>query len=222
MSAHAAAILYVSFRAGAGLKSTFRGGIAPLKLEIVQAGEPVLRQFARALGPEEICAPELQQTIADMLETLRLAPDVGLAAPQIGLGLQLAIIEDRTQYHAAWTPQQLCERQRVPVDFHVLINPELEIASNSRVEFFEGCLSVAGYTAEVPRHNRVRVRYLNEHGEKRVVEAEGWYARILQHEIDHLNGTLYIDRMKPRTFMSLKNYTDRWRQHEEEAHRIFG
>jgi peptide deformylase len=68
----------------------------------------------------------------------------------------------------------------------------------------------------------VRVRYLNEHGEKRVVEAEGWYARILQHEIDHLNGTLYIDRMKPRTFMSLKNYQERWRNAEDEAKRIFG
>ena len=193
-----------------------------MKLEIVQAGEPVLRQFARSLSPEEISAPELHQTIADMLETLRLAPGVGLAAPQVGLGLQLAIIEDRAQYHASWTPQQLRERQRVPVDFHILINPELEIVSNSQVEFFEGCLSVAGYTAEVPRHSRVRVRYLDERGEKRVVEAEGWYARILQHEIDHLNGTLYIDRMKPRTFMSIQNYQERWRNAEEEAKRIFG
>jgi len=157
-----------------------------------------------------------------MLETLRLAPGVGLAAPQIGLGLQLAIIEDRPQYHAAWTPEQLRARQRRPVDFHVLINPELEIDSHSQVEFFEGCLSVAGYTAEVGRHCRVRVRYLDQHGEKQVVEAEGWYARILQHEIDHLNGTLYIDRMKPRTFMSLANYQDRWRNAEDEARRIFG
>jgi peptide deformylase len=74
----------------------------------------------------------------------------------------------------------------------------------------------------VGRHRRVRVRYLDQHGQAQIVEAEGWYARILQHEIDHLNGTLYIDRMKPRTFMSLANYQERWRNAEEEARRIFG
>lgn len=193
-----------------------------MQLEIVQAGDPVLRQLARPLSTDEIRSPETQQTIADMLETLRLAPGVGLAAPQIGLNVRLAIIEDREQYQSAWTTEQLRARGRVPVDFHVLINPELEIDSAAQFEFFEGCLSVAGYTAEVPRYNRVRVRYLDEHGEKHLIEAQGWYARILQHEIDHLNGKLYIDRMNPRTFMSVKNYLDRWRNAEEEAHRIFG
>ena len=195
---------------------------AKLQLEIVQAGDPVLRQLARPVLPDEITSPHLQQTIANMLETLRLAPGVGLAAPQIGLSLQLAIIEDRRQYHASWTAEQIRARARVPVDFHVLINPRLEIAADSQLEFFEGCLSLNGYTAEVPRFSRVRVHCLNKHGDPQLIEAEGWYARILQHEIDHLRGTLYIDRMKPRTFMSLKNYTDRWRDHEEEAHRIFG
>ncbi len=167
-------------------------------------------------------APHFQQTIADMLETLRQAPGVGLAAPQVGLGLQLAIIEDRAEYQSSWTPEQLHARGRVPVSFHVLINPELEIDPAAQVEFFEGCLSVAGYTADVPRYSRVRVRYLDERGEKQFVEAQGWYARILQHEIDHLSGTLYVDRMKPRTFMSVKNYLDRWRNAEDEARRIFG
>lgn len=197
-----------------------RGG--SLKLEIVQAGEPVLRQIARPLRADEIQSAELHQTIADMLETLRLAPGVGLAAPQIGLGLQLAVIEDREQYQSSWSQQQLLARKRVPVPFHVLINPVLEVPHGAQVEFFEGCLSVAGYTAEVPRYSRVRVLHLDAHGEEQIIEAEGWYARILQHEIDHLNGTLYIDRMKARTFMSLKNYMDRWRNAEDEAHRIFG
>jgi peptide deformylase len=194
-----------------------------LKLEIVQAGDPVLRQIAHPLRLDEIQSAEIQQTIANMLENLRLAPGVGLAAPQIGLGLQLAVIEDRPEYHSSWTAEQLRARGRVPIDFHVLINPELEIiGGNAQVEFFEGCLSVTGYTAEVPRYASVRVRYLNEHGEKQQVEAHGWYARILQHEIDHLNGHLFIDRMKPRTFMSVKNYLDRWRNAEDEARRIFG
>jgi peptide deformylase len=193
-----------------------------LKLEIVQAGDPVLRQFARPLSADEITSAEIRQLIADMLETLRLAPGVGLAAPQIGLGVQLAIIEDREQYQSSWSAEQLQVRGRAPVGFHVVINPELEVDGDSQVGFFEGCLSVAGYTAVVPRNSRVRVRYLDEHGSRQIIEAEGWYARILQHEIDHLNGMLYIDRMKPRTFMSIKNYLDRWRNDEEEAHRIFG
>lgn len=192
-----------------------------MKLEILQAGEPVLRQLARPLRAEEIHSPELEQTIADMLETLRLAPGVGLAAPQIGLGIQLAIIEDREQYHASWTGPQLLARQRVPVPFHVLMNPSLELEGERKVDFYEGCLSVPGYTAEVPRHHRVRVRYLDQRGEPQLVSAEGWYARILQHEIDHLSGTLYIDRMRTRTFMTLQNYTSRWRDREGEARRIF-
>ena len=132
-----------------------------MQLEIVQAGDPVLRQIARPLHADEIRSAQMQQTITDMLETLRLAPGVGLAAPQIGLGVQLAIIEDREQYQSSWSAEQLRARGRTPVDFHVLINPELEIDSSARPEFFEGCLSVAGYTAEVPRYSRVRVRYLD-------------------------------------------------------------
>jgi peptide deformylase len=193
------------------------------KFEIVQAGDPVLRQLARPLAAAEIHTPEIQQTIAAMLATLRQAPGVGLAAPQIGLGLQLAIIEDRAEYQSSWSSEQLRARGRVPVDFHVIINPELEILDRSApAEFFEGCLSVNGYTAIVPRSTRVRVRYLDHRGEKQQVEAQGWYARILQHEIDHLNGTLFIDRMKARTFMSVKNYLDRWRNAEDEPRRIFG
>jgi peptide deformylase len=192
------------------------------KLEIVQAGDPVLRQIARPLREDEIPSAEIQQTITAMLETLRLAPGVGLAAPQVGLGLQLAIIEDRAEYQSSWSAEQLRARGRVPVDFHVIINPELEIDGRAQAEFYEGCLSVAGYTALVPRYSRVRVRFLNQHGEKQQVEAQGWYARILQHEIDHLNATLFIDLMKPRTFMSVKNYLDRWRNAEDEARRIFG
>jgi peptide deformylase len=193
-----------------------------LKLEILQAGEAVLRQVARPVTSDEIHGLQLRQTVADMLETLRLAPGVGLAAPQIGIGIQLAIIEDLEQYQRSWTPEQLRARRRTPIPFHVLINPQLEAEDHAAVDFFEGCLSVAGYTAQVPRYQCVRVRYLDQHGMPQSIEAEGWYARILQHEIDHLHGTLYVDRMKPRTFMTLQNYTDRWRNAEDEARRVFG
>jgi peptide deformylase len=182
-----------------------------LRLKIVQAGDEVLRQRARELSREEIWSAETQHLIEHMKDTMRDAPGVGLAAPQVGMPLQLAVIEDRQEYHAKLNPAQLAERQRQPIEFHVIINPRIVAASESTVEFFEGCLSVAGYTAVVPRTQAVTVEFLDEQAEPRRVEAAGWYARILQHEIDHLSGSLYIDRMLPRTFSSLENAERVWK-----------
>ena len=103
------------------------------------------------------------------------------------------------------------ERQRHPVPFQVLANPKLTIETPENVEFFEGCLSVAGFTAIVPRATRVRVEYLDEQAQPQGVVAEGWYARILQHEIDHLQGTLYLDRMDTRSFTTVENYLRYWK-----------
>ncbi len=180
-------------------------------MKIVQAGGEVLRQSARTLTRDEILSKQTQRLIEEMREAMREAPGVGLAAPQVGLSLQLAVIEDRMEYHAKATPQQLAERQRRPVPFHVLINPRIAAGGDEQVEFFEGCLSVAGYSAIVPRMHRVTAEFLNEHAEPVRVEAEGWYARILQHEIDHLNGILYIDRMHPRTFCTQENHDRLWK-----------
>ncbi len=120
-------------------------------LKIVQAGEPVLRSKARAMSRQEILSSETQQLIADMRETMHAAPGVGLAAPQVGLSLQLAVIEDREEYHAKLNPEQLAARQRRPIAFHVVINPQIVARDAAKVEFFEGCLSVSGYAAVVPR-----------------------------------------------------------------------
>ena len=111
----------------------------------------------------------------------------------------------------ASTPEQLAERERVPVPFQVLINPAIVSHSEEVREFFEGCLSVAGYAAVVRRARTVRVEHLDENGKPRVLEAHGWHARILQHEIDHLQGTLYVDRMNPRTLTSLENFAGHWK-----------
>ncbi len=101
------------------------------------------------------------------------------------------------------------ERRSVP--FHVLINPKITEMSEEQVEFFEGCLSLGGFLALVSRAHGVRVECLDERGKPKVITASGWYARILQHEIDHLQGTLYIDRMKPRTFTSMDNWNKFWK-----------
>jgi peptide deformylase len=182
-----------------------------VKLEILQAGEAVLRQKARRLSIDEILGRHVQDLIASMRDTVRAAPGVGLAAPQIGVPLQVAVIEDQPEYIERLPPEQVAERKRRPIPFHVVINPKLLIEDTEAVEFFEGCLSLAGFTAIVPRATRVRVECLNEKAEPVVITADGWYARILQHEIDHLNGVLYIDRMKSRSFSTQDNHVRYWK-----------
>jgi peptide deformylase len=180
-----------------------------MRLKIVQAGEPVLRQSARELSREEIRSAEIQQLIEWMRETMRDAPGVGLAAPQVGLSLRLAVIEDPADLQRSMTPEKLKERDRRPVPFHVIVNPSLTL-DRTTVEFFEGCLSVPGFFGLVPRAPRVRVDCLDDRGEPRSIVAEGWYARILQHEIDHLCGTMYLDRMYARSFTSAENLNRHW------------
>ena len=180
-------------------------------LKIRQAGELVLRENTRPLSRDEILDRSTQELIESMRETMHDAPGVGLAAPQIGCSLQLVVIEDQQEFIQKLPPQQVAERGRRPVPFHVLINPKLTLVGRETVAFFEGCLSVAGFTAVVPRARKVRVEALNERAEPVIIDADGWYARILQHEIDHLSGTLYIDRMNSRTFCTQDNYVRHWK-----------
>lgn len=182
-----------------------------MRLKIVQVGDPVLRQAARPLTAEEITSDEIQSLIGHMRETMHDAPGVGLAAPQIGLSLQLAVIEDREEHLRDIAVEQLAERERQPVAFHAIINPKLTETLDPSVEFFEGCLSLPGFSALVPRARSVRLECLDENARPRVIEATGWYARILQHEIDHLRGNLYIDRMRSGTFTSLDNWNRFWK-----------
>ena len=182
-----------------------------MRLKIVQAGEPVLRQTARPLSPQEIVSDDIQRLIRDMQETMRDAPGVGLAAPQIGLPLQLAVIEDREELLRTLPPEEMAEKERRPVPFHVIANPQITHLGDEKRNFYEGCLSLAGFSAVVSRSRTIRVEYLDEKGEPRAVEASGWYARILQHEIDHLRGTLYVDRMRSRTFSSIDNWNRFWK-----------
>ena len=171
-----------------------------MKLKIVQAGDPVLRRAARPLTPAELAGSEIQQLIELMRETMRDAPGVGLAAPQIGLPLALAVIEDSVE---------IAETERAPVPFHVIANPRLTLG-DERVDAFEGCLSVEGLQAVVPRARAVHVEALDHRGAPVVIDAGGWYARILQHEIDHLRGTLYVDRMRSRTLSTARNVAQHW------------
>jgi len=178
-------------------------------LAVIQAGDPVLRRVADALSLERINTAETAELIEDLRVNLAEKPGVGLAAPQIGVSLRVVIVQDPAAFQAGVTPERLAQLERAPVEQYVLINPELEALGDETRSFFEGCLSVDGYRALVRRSHRVRVRYLDPAGNRHDEVVSGWHARILQHEVDHLNGTLYVDRMLSRTFMNDEHY-ERW------------
>jgi peptide deformylase len=182
-----------------------------IRLKIAQVGEAVLRQRAKGMTTAEIRSREIQDLIEWMRETMHDAPGVGLAAPQVGLSLQLAVVEDKPEYTRDAPEDTIKARERKPVPFHVIINPKLALAPGSEIEFFEGCLSLTGFTALVPRAHDVTVECLDQLGEPKLIRASGWYARILQHEIDHLHGTLYIDRMHSHTFITVENFNRYWK-----------
>jgi peptide deformylase len=179
-------------------------------LPIIQVGAPTLRARAKSLTKDEILSVEIRDLIEQMRETMRAAPGVGLAAPQIDRSIQLAVIEDPADLQTRLSKESLAERERGPVPFHVIINPKLSVEDERLVEFHEGCLSLDGFAAMVGRYRSVRVNALNQHGDEVEYRASGWYARILQHEIDHLNGTLYIDRMIKETFSTVANKERYW------------
>ncbi|MDQ6669700.1 MAG: peptide deformylase [Chloroflexota bacterium] len=192
------------------------------RLRIEQAGSEILQGTARALELEEVQSAEIQRLIQAMFATLS-GVGVGLAAPQVGIGLQIVVVEDSPEYQAGVPADVLRDQERVPVPAHVLINPTLTLEDGALAEYFEGCLSVEGYRAIVPRSRRVRVRAWDRSGEPFEQEATGWYARILQHEVDHLGGRLYLERMLPRTFVSAASAAQRWSNLPiEQAKRLLG
>lgn len=135
-----------------------------------------------------------------------------MAAPQVGVPLRLAVIEDRCRNPFNMPLETFREQERTPVRFHVIINPKITAREGSERTFFEGCLSVPGFRATVSRLREIQVEYLDENGECHAVTAHGWYARILQHEIDHLNGILYVDLMQTRTFMANEMFMQYWKE----------
>jgi peptide deformylase len=192
------------------------------RLRIEQAGAEVLHRPARAVTADELQSAELQRLIDAMFATLA-GVGVGLAAPQVGIGLQVVVLEDPADLQANVPADLRREQERISVAPHTLINPTLVVVDASPAEYFEGCLSVDGYRAIVPRARRVRVRALDRSGESFEREASGWYARILQHELDHLAGRLYLERMLPRTFVSAATAAQHWSKIPiAEAKRLLG
>jgi len=181
---------------------------SPHPLAIVQAGAVGLRRPSYPVDPRAIGSTELAQLIDALHAGLAATPGVGLAAPQIDIPLRVVLVQDPPEFHARVSEARLAELERGAVEPYVLINPELEAVGDERRTFFEGCLSVDGYCALVERARTVRARWLDPEGVHHEAQVSGWHARILQHEVDHLNGILYVDRMFTRSFMTTANYVD--------------
>ena len=177
-------------------------------LEINQLGEPCLRLQCRDISPSE---EDLDHLVANMLETMDAAEGIGLAAPQIGLAYNLVVIDiPSSEEEEEEESALLCEKNGQAVSWAeimplVLLNPVIDKLEGKKVAFMEGCLSVCGFRADVHRPEIATVSYLDLEGNKVTLRANGLLARALQHEIDHLNGILFIDRLSAGQKMSLKN-----------------
>lgn len=167
-------------------------------MEVVRLGHPVLRQVAEAYDPEEILSPEVQEFVEDMVATMDDYDGAGLAAPQVGVSKRLLIygVEANPRYP---------EAPEVPRT--VLFNPTWEPLGEETDVDWEGCLSVPGMRGQVRRYQRIRVKALDQAAQPVEFEAEGFHARVFQHEVDHLEGIVYLDRMED---MSTLSYLEEW------------
>ncbi|MEZ4382476.1 MAG: peptide deformylase [Nannocystaceae bacterium] len=175
-------------------------------LKIAQIGHPVLRQPARAVTPEELATPAIQRFIDDLVETMHDANGAGLAANQVYTPLRICALEVQDNPRYPYKPN---------IPLTILVNPVLTPLSDERFENFEGCLSVPDLRGKVWRHAEIRVQALDRRGQAIDAVARGITAGTYQHECDHLDGKLFVDRVEdPRTFCTWKEFA---RQHEADV-----
>ena len=154
-------------------------------LKVARIGHPVIRSAARDVPPEVLASPDFQHLVDDMVDTMHEYDGVGLAGPQVHLGLRVAVLEVPASD----------ERSREAVPLTVLVNPVVTPLGEEKEQAWEGCLSIPGLRGVVPRWKRLRLEALDRQGQPYTVEADGFFARVIQHECDHLEGGVYLDRM---------------------------
>ena len=172
-------------------------------LKVARMGHPVLRRRARPLEPDEIGTPRIQQLIDDMFETMRDSEGIGLAGPQVHESIRLFVagVDDE-------------ERMMPPV---VMINPEVTPVGSDVEEDWEGCLSIPDIRGRVSRATDIKVRALDRHGKPISMTADGFPARVIQHEVDHLDGVLFFDRMTSfESLTFLEEYSRYWSKSRED------
>jgi peptide deformylase len=204
MSLEAKATDYSAARIQETVEQILTAGVPPA---IVQAGHPVLRQVAAPFDGQ-LDAAELGQLIDLLRSVMHKAPGVGLAAPQLGIPLQIAVLEDQFEVD----PDVAATRGREPLPFFAMLNPSYRPLGSSTAAFYEGCLSVNGLQAAVSRPSSVRLDFTAPDGSRQEQDFSGWQARIVQHETDHLHGILYLDRAELRSLTTNAEYAARWAQ----------
>lgn len=178
-------------------------------LQIIQPNNPTLRQKAERVTEFD---DDFQQLVDDMIETMRAAHGVGLAAPQVDRSLRVAVIETLPDV------DEEGEEIAGTRDLYVIANPEIYWESAEMEDGIEGCLSIPGWLGEVSRHQSIMLRAQDRHGNKIRLRVEDWDARIFQHEIDHLDGILYIDRLTdPDNFWTEEEYQEQFGASAEET-----
>lgn len=171
--------------------------------QILRMGNPLLRQRSRELSKEEVLSDWFSQLIVDMTDSMRATSGVGIAAPQIGELVQVSVIEfnNKNERYPEMGNQGL----------KIFVNPVIKVTNPKEQTFWEGCLSVPDLRGPVARPKGISVEYLDERAEPQSLEAENFLATVLQHEFDHLYGTLYIDRIKDLTKLSfIEEYKQFW------------
>jgi peptide deformylase len=175
-------------------------------LKVARLGHPVLRAAARDLTRQEIRSPEIQRLIDDMRVTMYEYEGVGLAAPQVHESLRLAVIE----------VQSSDDRSRAGVPFTVVVNPKVIPLDDETIGGWEGCLSIPDLRGVVPRFKSIKLEALDRYGKPYLLEAHDFFARVIQHECDHLDGVVYLDRMQGMHSLSfIKEWDDHLHKHEE-------
>jgi len=169
-------------------------------LKVARIGHPVVRAEARPVPPGKLRSAEIQRLIDDMEETMHEYDGVGLAAPQVHVGLRLAVLE----------VEATDERSSDAVPFTVLVNPVVRPLSEAKLVGYEGCLSIPDLRGQVPRYDKVRLEALDRKGRPFSLEASGFHARVIQHECDHLDGRVYLDRMTDLRSLSFVREFDRF------------
>lgn len=179
-------------------------------LKVARIGHPVIRAQARDLTPEEIATPEFQRVLDDMVDTMHEYDGVGVAAPQVHLSLRAAVIE---------VPGDNERGERAGVPLTVVINPKVTPLDDAMADGYEGCLSVPDLRGLVPRWRHVRLEALDRRGAPYTIEAHDFFARVIQHECDHLDGRVYLDRMRDLRTLS---FLPEFERHVLGAHEVAG
>jgi peptide deformylase len=181
--------------------------------EVVLIGDPILRQVARSLTPQDVGSPGIRALVEDMVDTMHALGGVGIAAPQVGESLQLAIVEvtdDSTRYP-----------NTTAFGLTVIVNPCITVLDEAEQAFWEGCLSIPDLRGVVHRPRKVRVDYTDLDSQPQCVVAEDFLATVFQHELDHLQGALFVDKVRdPTTLSTVRNYQRYWLDEPDQPREI--